>query len=142
MRTFFTEDFFAIEPKVADWRDAICKMSAPLIEGGYAFEDFTERLLEREEISASAYCDIAMPHPLDMDAKRTAVSVALFPRGLAWNNATVHAVIMLAITRDDRAFFGELFNYISGVLLKPGAVRTISRAKSYQEFLDALLCCA
>ena len=142
MRTFFTEDFFAIEPKVADWRDAICKMSAPLIEGGYAFEDFTERLLEREEISASAYCDIAMPHPLDMDAKRTAVSVALFPRGLAWNNATVHAVIMLAITRDDRAFFGELFNYISGVLLKPGAVRTISRAKSYQEFLDALLRCA
>ena len=142
MRTFFTEDFFSIEPKVADWRDAICKMSAPLIEGGYAFEDFTERLLEREEISASAYCDIAMPHPLDMDAKRTAVSVALFPRGLAWNNATVHAVIMLAITRDDRAFFGELFNYISGVLLKPGAVRTISRAKSYQEFQDALLCCA
>jgi len=142
MRTFFTEDFFAIEPEVDDWRDAICKMSAPLIEGGYAFENFTERLLEREDISSSAYCDIAMPHPLDMDAKRTAVSVALFPRGLAWNNATVHAVIMLSITRDDRAFFGELFNYISGVLLKPGAVRAISHAKSYQEFLDALLRCA
>lgn len=54
----------------------------------------------------------------------------------------MHAVIMLSITRDDRAFFGELFNYISGVLLKPGAVRAISHAKSYQEFLDALLRCA
>lgn len=142
MRTFFMEDFFAIEPAVADWRDAICIMSAPLIEGGYAFEDFTERLLEREDISSSAYCDIAMPHPLDMDAKKTAVSVALFPRGLTWNNTVVHVVIMLAITRDDRAFFGELFNYISGVLLKPGAVRAISQAKSYQEFVDALLRCA
>lgn len=139
MRTFFREDLFSIEPDVADWRDAIRLMGGRLVEEGYAFEDYCERLSEREEISSSAYCDIAMPHPLDMDAHRTAVSVALFPRGLEWQGTTVHAVLMLAIKRDDRAFFLKLFNYIAGVLVIPGAMRSISRATDYRQFLEALL---
>lgn len=139
MRTFFRQEFFSIEPEVADWRDAIRLMGQRLVDEGYAFDDFCERLFEREEMASSAYCDIAMPHPVDMDAKRTAVSVALFPRGLSWQGTTVHAVIMLAIKRDDRAFFSELFNHIAGVLTMPGAMRSIARAGDYQKFLEALL---
>lgn len=139
MRTFFRQEFFSIEPDVANWREAIDLMGGRLVDEGYAFDDFCERLLEREEMSSSAYCDIALPHPVDMDARRTAVSVALFPRGLSWQGRTVHAVLMLAIKRDDRAFFSELFNHIAVVLTIPGAMRSISRATTYQQFLDAML---
>lgn len=139
MRTFFNQEFFVIEPDIADWRDAIRLMGGRLVDEGFAFDDFCERLLEREEISSSAYCDIALPHPVDMDARRTVVSVALFPRGLSWQGMTVHAVLMLAIRRDDRAFFSELFEHIAGVLTIPGAMRSISRAHDYSQFLEALL---
>lgn len=139
MRTFFSQEFFTIEPEVSDWRDVLQLMGGRLVDEGYAFEDFCERLLEREEMSSSAYCDIALPHPVDMDAKRTVVSVALFPRGISWQGTTVHAVLMLAIRRDDRAFFSELFEHIAGVLTIPGAMRSIARARDYTQFLETLL---
>lgn len=139
MRSFFSQEFFMIEPEVSDWHDAIQLMGGRLVDEGYAFEDFCERLVEREEMSSSAYCDIALPHPVDMDARRTVVSVALFPRGLSWQGTTVHAVLMLAIRRDDRAFFSELFEHIAGVLTIPGAMRSIARAHDYPQFLEALL---
>lgn len=139
MRAFFPQEFFSIEPDVSDWREVINLMGNRLIKEGYAFEDFCIRLLEREDMSSSAYSDIAMPHPVDMDAKRTAVSVALFPHGIDWQGTCVHAVIMLAIKRDDRAFFSELFNYIAGVLTIPGAIKSVARATDYQQFLETFL---
>ena len=139
MRTFFREDLFAIEPAAEDWRDVMLAMSEELVRRGFAFEDFPVRLLERERMAPSVYGDIAMPHPVDMDARQTAVSVALFPRGLSWGGTTVYLVVMLAIRRDDRGFFRDIFEHIASVLNNPGAVRVIARARSFEEFTEALL---
>ena len=46
---------------------------------------------------------------------------------------------MLAIRRDDRALFHEIFDLIARVLLEPGAVQAISRASTFEEFVDLLL---
>ena len=114
-------------------------MSESLIAGGYAFADFSVRLLERERMASSVYGDIAMPHPVDMDACRTAVSVALFPRGIVWNGSTVYLVVMLAIRREDRAFFHDIFEHIATILATHGSARTIARAQDYEAFIEALL---
>lgn len=139
MRTFFSKEFFAIQLAAVDWRDLLLSMSEALVAGGYAFADFGERLLERERMASSVYGDIAMPHPVDMDARRTAVSVALFPKGISWDGSVVYLVVMLAIRRADRAFFRDIFDHIAGVLSSPGAVRAIARAHDYEGFIEALL---
>ena len=139
LRTFFSRDCFAIEPLAYDWYDLLLSMSESLIAGGYAFADFSVRLLERERMASSVYGDIAMPHPVDMDACRTAVSVALFPRGIVWNGSTVYLVVMLAIRREDRAFFHDIFEHIATILATHGSARTIARAQDYEAFIEALL---
>lgn len=139
LETFFHGDLLFIDAPFADRDEAISVMGERLVESGYAFEDFTQRLFDREAVSASAYQDIALPHPLDMDAKRTAVAVSLHPRGLSWGNSTVYAVFMLAIRREDRTLFHEIFDFIARVLMEPGAIRTIAKAGTFEEFVDLLL---
>ncbi len=139
LETFFNPELFFANPGFADRDEAITVMGGHLIEEGYAFEDFTMRLRERESVSASAYQDVALPHPLEMDARRTAVAVSLHPRGLAWGEATVYAVLMLAIRREDRALFQEIFDFIAHVLMEAGAARYIARSQSFEEFVDRLL---
>lgn len=82
---------------------------------------------------------VPMSHPVDMDARRTAVSVALFPKGISWDGSVVYLVVMLAIRRADRAFFRDIFDHIASVLSSPGAVRAIARARDYEGFIEALL---
>lgn len=139
LEVFFNADLFLVDPGFDGRNEAIESMGGMLVDGGYAFPDFTDRLRKREAVSASAYQDIALPHPLDMDARSTAVAVSLHPRGLEWGATTVHAVFMLAIRRDDRALFHEIFDLIARVLLEPGAVQAISRASTFEEFVDLLL---
>ena len=69
MRTFFSKEFFAIEPAANDWYDLLLTMSEALVAKAYAFDDFSVRLLERGRMASSVYGDIAMTHPVDMDAR-------------------------------------------------------------------------
>ena len=139
LQSFFSREFFLTDQPYADRDDALSHLGNLLIESGCAYDNFTACLLEREEVSSSAYQDIALPHPLDMDAKRTAVAVSLHPRGLRWGDTTVYAVFALAIRREERALFREIFDFIARVLTQPGAIRQIARARTFDEFVGMLL---
>ena len=83
--------------------------------------------------------DIALPHPIDMDAIQTAVAVSLHPEPISWMGEPVHAVFMLCVTREDRSFFREVFEFVAHVLNDPTSVRTVSRARTFDEFVETLL---
>ena len=139
LKTFFRPDLFFIDTDFADERDAIETMGDVLVKRGFAFPDYKECLYAREAISSSVYRDIALPHPIDMDAIKTAVAVSLHPEPILWKGTPVHAVFMLSVTREDRTFFREVFEFVAHVLNEPASVRTVSRARTFDEFVETLL---
>lgn len=138
-RMFFSHELFFINAGFSDERDAIETMGDALIECGSAFPDFKESLYAREEMSSSAYRDIALPHPIDMDAFRTAVAVSLHPVPIRWMGDPVHVVFMLSVARQDREFFREVFELMAHVLNDPMNVRALSCARTPDEFIETLL---
>lgn len=139
LRAFFADDLFFVDTDFETERDAIETMGDALIECGSAFADFKQSLYAREEISSSAYRDIALPHPIDMDAHRTAVAVSLHPTPVVWMGEPVRVVFMLSVARKDRAFFREVFELMAHVLNEPASVRALAQAKSADEFISILL---
>ena len=114
-------------------------MGDALIAGGYARDDYKERLRERETISSSAYLDVALPHPLDMNALRTAIAVSVHPEGLNWAGTNVHLVFMLAIHPEDKPVFRQIFDFVTEALFDPRHMTQVAAAESFEEFLDTLL---
>ncbi len=136
---FFRSDLFFIDTPFKDEHDVIEAMGGTLVEREFAFPDFKERLYAREAISSSVYRDIALPHPIDMDGIKTAVAVSLHPDPISWMGSPVHAVFMLCVTREDRSFFREVFEFVAHVLNEPTSVQTVSRARTFEEFVEMLL---
>lgn len=139
LHTFFRQDLFFVDSGFKDEFDCIEVMGGALVDGGFALPDFKDRLYIREAISSSVYRDIALPHPMDMDARRTAVAVSLHPEPISWKGEPVYAVLMLSVTRADRSFFREVFEFMAHVLNEPGSAKGLSRARTFDEFVETLL---
>lgn len=139
LRRLFSRELFFCGERFGGREDAIEVMGDALIAGGYARNDYKERLREREAISSSAYLDVALPHPLDMNALRTAIAVSVHPEGLNWAGTNVHLVFMLAIHPEDKPVFRQIFDFVTEALFDPRHMTQVAAAESFEEFLDTLL---
>lgn len=139
LQTFFKPELFYPACRFATQAEAIHKMSTALRRYGYVDEGFEQKLVQRETVSSSAYCDIAVPHPLDMDAKSTAIAVALLEHPLVWGQQKVKIIMMLAITKEDRPLFRNIFDVVTQAIVDPDRLSQLLRAKTYDEFINLLI---
>lgn len=139
LQVFFKPQLFFAEPTFADQSEAIRAMGNALYENGYVGEDFTAKLFERENVSSSAYANIALPHPLDMDARRTAIAVALLQQPMQWGPQKVNLIMMLAITREDRPLFRSIFDFVTESIVDPQRLAALLKTTSYTEFINLLI---
>lgn len=65
--------------------DVLSIMSNKLIELDYVKDDFLMNVLEREELSSTAFSFFAIPHSINMDAKRTTIAFYLNKNGIEWD---------------------------------------------------------
>ena len=57
---------------------------------GIVDETFYPQVIEREQLSSTAFGSVAIPHSLTMNANRTGVAIAVNPKGIQWGNNRVH----------------------------------------------------
>lgn len=139
LRTLFSQQLFFCNAGFTSRDNAVETMGAALIAEGCARSDYIERLREREAISSSAFLDIALPHPLDMDALRTAIAVSVHPEPLDWAGTPVYLVFMLAIHPEDKSVFRHIFDFVTDALYDRHRIQEITSSTSFEEFLDMLL---
>jgi lichenan operon transcriptional antiterminator len=80
-----------------------------------------------------------MPHPLETCAFTSVVGVSLHPHGIAWNNARVNIVFLLAINARDRPFFKDIFDFITEIISDEHNLKVILEAKTFDRFIDILV---
>lgn len=141
LKRLFKPQLFWSRPAFQDYRQALDLMGKALQKEGYVEEDFCPKLFQREAISSSAVGNLALPHPINMNALSTAIGVALCPQGLDWQGNQVNLVFMLAIRKEDRPLFRDIFDLVSEILVDPVLCRSLTQAQTFEEFIQLLLSC-
>ncbi|EYF05950.1 phosphoenolpyruvate--protein phosphotransferase [Chondromyces apiculatus] len=123
-----------------DKHDAIRQTAAILAESGCVDPAYAQSMIAREAQTATFLGHgIAIPHGLRTDAamiRRTAVAVAQFPSGVAWNpGETVYLAVGIAATSDEHI---SVLANLTDVLQDDAIAAALARTRDPQRILTAL----
>lgn len=140
LEPFFADGLFLSTDEPMERDDLIRDMGSLLQQEGVVDDDFIDLVLKREELSSTCMFDLfAIPHSVEMNAKRTMVCVALCHKGVAWNGPTIKLALMIAVCHEDRRRFLEVFDTIVKACSDRERSDRLSKSTSLQEFLDILV---
>ncbi len=108
-----------------------------MIDFGLAEEGFIESVLKREDLSSTCFLNtFAIPHAIELNAKKTMFSVLISKKGIKWDKHTIHIVLMIAVNQKDRKKFMELYDGIVKCLDNPEKVKLLISSNTHLEFID------
>lgn len=105
---FFNEKLFYKNPHFSTKEEAIRKMAEDVIHLGYASDSLSGDMLARENMSSTAFGNVAVPHSLSKNTKTSFISVAISEQALPWGNSKVNIIAMIGVNEDFRKLFAEL----------------------------------
>ncbi|MDR2662974.1 MAG: PTS sugar transporter subunit IIA [Treponema sp.] len=125
----------------ASGEDAICYMSGLMIKNGYAEESFCEEVLARERSYSTAYGNIAIPHSMQMNAKKTGMSVLINEKPVPWGQSMVNIVLLFSIQKETRNLFYDILNNLIVLLLEAPNAAKIVNCSGYEDFIGNIMEC-
>lgn len=135
---FFDEKLFYKNPSFSNREEAITKMAGDVIDLGYALDTLREDMLARENMSGTAFGNVAVPHSLSKNTKTSFISIAVSDQPLIWGSSKVNLIAMIGVNEDSRKLFAEVFDLFIDIMSEPANTRQLLRAESFQEFMDIL----
>lgn len=120
---------------------ALAMMAAQLESEGVVDSDFLRDVEDRERLSPTAFGgSIAVPHSMNMNAQRTAISVLVSEEPIDWAGSRVHLVALFALSPHGRQVFRDVLDDFIATLADPARIgRIVKAATSYDAFATALL---
>lgn len=138
---YLSEDAY-VQPLPDLGEEAIIRLlGGRLVESGLIDEEYIENTIRRERLSSTAFSDaLAVPHALQMTARRTAIAVGVAAGSVAWGSGRVQVVALAAFSEQDRDAFQTVFEQLVEVFGEGESVqRIVRRGASFVGFLDELV---
>lgn len=137
--SLFDESFY-FHDKVADKKQLLAKMTQQLIQKNVVPEEFYESILEREAINQTNINEwLAIPHPMSLLAKRSAVSVAILPEGVDWGEGDlVKIVFLFAISKEDYEDTEEIYSLLLELMEREDIRQEILKQTDFQNFIEQI----
>ena len=66
------------------------------------------------------------------------MAILLSKRGIVWDSSVIHVVLMIAVSKDDRQEFVELYNRIVKSLCNGAQIAKVIQSDDVEEFMDSL----
>ena len=126
------------EKDYADRESAIRTIGGQMCAHGIVAPEFIESTLEREQISPTNFGMIAIPHPSDCRASRSAIAVSLLRKPLSWGTSSVRIIFMICVSKSDLSDFSDIFSYLPRVCSDYKTLEQLASASSYPEFIQIL----
>ena len=135
IQKLYSKSHFMIVDEVMDYEKIIKKMTQLLTLDNYVTADFAQACLDRERMSPTVYSDIAIPHPIELVAKKSIVAVAINRHHFQWlHNKKVKMIMILAIKKEDIPSFKFIFDFISNYANNNLDIRNVTNSNSFFEF--------
>lgn len=134
-------DLFYRSPAVSSPTELIALVSKDFVTSGVADPDIEQQILARESFSSTAFASgVAIPHPTQMVAKRSASAVVCFDEPLDWFGQPVSLVLFIAFSRSERGLFGAMFEHLIELLAQPEHVRAlVEQGTDFESYRRAIL---
>lgn len=140
LSSFFDVNLFFKQDGFTGKEEVIRFLGQKIIEFGLADEGFIESVLQRERLSSTCFFDtFAIPHAIDLDAKRTMFCVLTSEKGVQWDGHNIHIVLMIAVQQNDRKKFMELYNGVVRTLGNPQKVQKLVLADNLIDFVSQFI---
>lgn len=135
-KVFFRKDLFFVDYPFRTHIDVIEKICDYMIEKKYVDANYKKEVYEHEEVAASSYGNIAIPHPLTNKAISSVIAVSINPTPVDWLGNKVNVVFMLSLEEKNQGLFKEIFDSIAHLIARNETFDRIVNIKTYEEFID------
>jgi lichenan operon transcriptional antiterminator len=120
---------------------AIRYIADMMIKHGYAETGFGEEVLSREHSYSTSYGNIAVPHSMQMNAKKTGMFVLITNKPIPWGKNLVNIVLLFSINKENRSLFYDVFDNLIVLLLENPTKMKIMDCDSCEAFIKAVVEC-
>lgn len=112
------------------------KMFDRLFVTGYVDEAFSQRMEKREMMSSTSFpSGVAVPHSLEQQAKKSALSVMTLQEPLKWDEYPVKIVALVVISQNESKEFNDFFEMFIEIVSDPINVQLLASAENFTEFI-------
>lgn len=126
-----------------EWKcpvEAIDRICNALKKHDCIAEDFRKDVLKREEISSTSFIfGFAIPHALNVNAKRSCLSVGILKHPIVWGDYRVQLIILIAVKEGDRNFMPIFFDWLDHVVGDSNKYTALLKSKTYEEFIAQIV---
>lgn len=114
-------------------------LGTQLIQTEHIDAAFIDLIKVREKMSATSFNNaVALPHAMEMNAKKTGISIILNDYPIQWGPYYVQAVVMIVMNKTDMKKFRQLFDFMIDTFSNSEKLQQLLQSTSYQAFIDTL----
>lgn len=134
----FDEEILFLDTKYDDFKEVINALCRQMIKKEYFDDAYIDKVLERENLSSTAYGKIAIPHSLKACGKKSGVGVLIQEKAIHWIDKEVNIVFLLSIQPEEQLMFNDFLNKITELLSDDKLISDLLKCKNYQSFINII----
>lgn len=134
---YFSENLYFKNMHIKEKEGAIRFLGGQVEKNRLCEKGFTQSVLERESMSSTCFLGtFAIPHAIDLNAKKTQICVLIEENGIKWDRSIIKYVFMITVSREDRKEFMEIYSGIIRILCDNNSIKSLEKAKDFDSFID------
>ncbi|MGG0824444.1 PRD domain-containing protein [Paenibacillus turicensis] len=141
LKSFLDERHFYYAVEKSRKEDVLQFICHAMYRDGYVDEDFFIKIMEREAMSSTAFGQVALPHAIKMESRKTGMFIYLNTNGINWDNSIVKIVLLITVSEDDRKIFRDVFDALATILTDDIHVNLLSSIDNFDNFINQLIAC-
>jgi len=135
----FNEKLFFRDNGIKTKEQAINFLGKKMLDFGVVKENYIESVLKRESLSSTSFFDkFAIPHPINMDAKKTMIAVLINDEGIEWDKNKVKLCLLFAVQENDSYLFSKAYSGAVKVLYDDQKYYRLVKSNNLTEFINIL----
>lgn len=134
-RYFRPEHFFVDLPPALLERDALLDRLCDALESSMCTTpEFRYGVKRREQMSSTAFGNIAIPHSVQADAIESCIAIAVSPHGIVWGNDRVTVVLLIAMSGIEMDAFRSVYEALTLLFNDNDSIQRLCTMHTFDEF--------
>lgn len=136
--SYFSKEFFHIAED-DDYKHLIREMAEDLEKKGYGKEGYSDMVMEREAFVSTVYLNgVCIPHPIETDALRNAISVSILKKPFLWWEKEVRIVFMICLKKEQVEVYKDITKKLYQLMQEPKYLERVIHVKSFEELIAVM----
>ena len=139
LKQIFSPDLFEINTSLTTQEEVIDHMAKKLEMLGYVDDTFVDKIIEREEMSSTAYGSFAIPHPIKMESFKTGIYIMISKIPITWGKSQVALILMMSFNPEQRLVFNRVFEPITMILTQNEVAVELTKSSTLDTFIEIMV---